>query len=126
MHHARHRRGLTVAFVAAGVLVLQFLFSAWATSAIAATPLLDRFGNPLCITSIDHGGALPAGNHSNLPDCCAFGCSLTSPLLGTGPADPTGLFRPLSCADARFDLFRAIHIEGPDHVPGSPRAPPVA
>lgn len=125
MRQLRHKRATAVAFVAACVLVLQSLLGAWANSAMAATPLLDAFGNPLCITSVDHDGKLPAGDHSKLPDCCAFGCSMVSSLLDAAPDTGLGLLRPLTSDDVRFDLVEAFHVPGPDHHPGNPRAPPL-
>lgn len=125
MHQVRHRRGSAVAFIVALVLVLQSFLSAWATGAFAATPMLDAFGNPLCITSIDHDGTTPANDHSKMPDCCTFGCNMAAHLLATAPDDGIGLLRPMSSDDVRFDHSKAFHIQSPDHDPGSPRAPPV-
>jgi hypothetical protein len=118
------RRGSTVAFIAALVLVLQSFLSVWAAGAFAATSTLDTFGNQLCITSGDHHGTTPQNDHSRMPDCCAFGCGTTSPLLADAPGDGIGLPRPLSADDLRFDLIEAFLTRGPDHDPGSPRAPP--
>ena len=123
MHQARQKRGSTVAFVAACVLVLQSFLSAWAAGAFAA-PMLDAFGNSLCITSIDHDGTTPAHDHSSLPDCCTFGCSMESSLLAAAPGDEVGLARPLAADEIRYGLVRPFHIQAPDHDPGSPRAPP--
>ena len=125
MHQARHRRGSTVAFIAALVLVLQSFLSAWATGALAAAPMLDAFGNPLCITSVDHDDTTPANDHSKLPVCCTFGCNMAAPLLAAAPEDGIALLRPIPADDVRFDRSEAFHIQGPGHVPGSPRAPPV-
>lgn len=125
MHQGRHRRGSAVALVATFVLVLQSFLSAWAAGAMPATPMLDAFGNPLCITSVDHDGSTPANDHSKLPACCTFGCNLASPLLAAEPAHGVGLLRPLSSADVRFHVHKTVHIQSPDHDPGSPRAPPL-
>lgn len=125
LHQVRHKQGSTVAFIAALVLVLQSFLSAWATGSYAATPMLDAFGNPLCITSADHDGTTPANDHSKMPACCTFGCNMASPLLAASPDDRIGLLRPLSSDDIRFDLFEAFLIQGPDYDPGSPRAPPL-
>lgn len=125
MRQVRHRRGSAVAFVAACVLVLQSFLGAWATGAYAATPMLDAFGNPLCITSIDHDGTTPAHDHSKTPDCRTFGCSMVSPLLAAAPSDEIGLSRPLVADDTRYQLVQSFDVQGPDHDPGSPRAPPL-
>jgi len=125
LHQVKHRRGSTVAFVVACVFVLQSFLSVWASTAMAATPMLDRFGNPLCITSVEHGDTSPASDHSNLPDCCTVGCCLSSLLFGTGAIERTGLLRLLSSAEVPFHLFQTFQIQSPDHAPGSPRAPPL-
>lgn len=122
MDEMRNRRGSKVAFVAACVLVLQSFLSAWA---VGAMPVLDAFGNPLCVTSVDHGSTTPNGGHSKLPDCCAFGCSMVSPLLAVATADGTGISQPLPSDHIRFGLGHSFHVDGPDHDPGSPRAPPL-
>lgn len=124
MHQVAHRRGSAVALLAACLLVLQSLLSGWA--AAQAAPMLDAFGNPLCLTSAGHdGGTAPPGDHSSLPQCCALGCGAASPLLAAGPTDETGLLRPLSSAAVRFEHVRTFHDHGPDHDPASPRAPPL-
>lgn len=92
---------------------------------MAATPTLDAFGNPLCITSIDHDGTSPPGDHSALPNCCTLGCNMPSHLLVADPSGDTGLRWSLSSDDIRFDLAQSFHIHGPEHNPGSPRAPPL-
>lgn len=125
MHQVRHRRGSAVAFVAACILVLQSFLSGWATGALAATPMLDAFGNPLCVTSGDHDGKRPANDHSKVPDCCTFGCSIASSLLAAAPDDRIGPLRPLSSDDFRFGSLESFHLQSPDHDPGSPRAPPL-
>jgi hypothetical protein len=125
LRQVRHRRGSAVAFIAALVLVLQSFLSASASGAFAATPLLDAFGNPLCITSVDRDGSPPTHDHSKLTDCCAFGCSMVSPLFAAAPGDDIGLSSPLASDDIRYELIQSFHIRAPDHDPGSPRAPPM-
>lgn len=125
MHQVRHTRRSAVAFIAALVLVLQSLLSAWAAGAMSATPMLDAFGNPLCITSVDQDGSTPASDHSKLPDCCTFCCHLALPLLAAEPVDCVGLLSPLSSTEVPFRLHKTTHIQSPDHNPGSPRAPPL-
>lgn len=124
MDQVRHRRGSAVALVAALVLVLQSFLGAWATGALAATPMLDAFGNPLCITSAGHDGTTPAGDHSTMLDCCVFGCSMASPWLAAAPESGVGLLQLLSSDDLRFGGAESFLIRGPDHDPGNPRAPP--
>jgi len=128
----RHSRARFVSFAAAAVLLLQMALTAWATGAMAASPGLDAFGNPLCATSGDGPGlggdaGLPAGgDHSTLPNCCAFGCSMVSPPLV--PRDTQGLALLLPTAAIRIGR-QSLAISGArhaDYVPGNPRAPPVA
>jgi hypothetical protein len=117
-----------VALAAAFVLVLQAFATAWAAGVMPSGPMLDAFGNPLCITSTDqqtadHDG--PAGDHSKMPNCCTMGCSNASALLAT-PADDSGAWLPvrLDAAEADFRTSNAVFVAFPDHDPGSPRAPP--
>jgi len=110
--------------VAICVLVLQSFLSVWATAAMTA-PMLDAFGNPLCITSIEHNGTPPPGGHSTLPDCCTLGCNMPSHLLAADPSGDTGLRWLLSSDDIHFDLAQSFQIDGPEHNPGSPRASPL-
>lgn len=125
LHHVTYKRRSTVAFIAALVLVLQSFLSAWTASAFPATPMLDAFGSPLCITSGDHHGTAPANDHSKMPNCCALGCSMASPLLAAAPGNGVGLLRPLSSNDIQLHHTETFLIEGQDHDPGSPRAPPL-
>ncbi len=125
MHQVRHGRGSAVAFFAALMLVVQSFLSAWASGALAAAPVRDAFGNPLCITSVDHDGTTPADDHAKMPDCCTSGCSMGSfPLVAASGAG-IGLLRSSLSDDVRFDAIAAFHIQRPDHDPGTPRAPPV-
>ena len=125
MHQVRHRRGSAVAFVAACVLVLQSFLSAWAASAMPATPTLDIFGNPLCITSVDHDASGQPGDQSAVQNCCAFGCASASP-LPEPPGGEAGLLRPLLAhSGLRFHAGDEVRGDSPDHDPGSPRAPPL-
>ncbi|MFN3765255.1 MAG: hypothetical protein ACK4R3_06760 [Aliihoeflea sp.] len=119
--------GKGVALVAAYMLVLQALFGAFAAGASAGVPMLDDFGNPLCITSHEPGPSGGEGrDHSGMPDCCAPGCSMFAPATD-GDREPHALSNPLK-------VFRAIFVALPAIVatddaasrPGSPRAPPLA
>lgn len=121
------RMNMAVALVAAYMLVLQMLFGAFALGAAAASPMLDLFGNQLCVTSseTDAGDATP-GDHSALPDCCTVACnmfaaataadrhahSLANPLV-VSIVDRVRLFGD---AQRDFALQRG---------PGSPRGPPL-
>lgn len=132
MFSPRHSQNRFVSFAAAAVLLLQMALSAWATGAMAASPHLDAFGNPLCITSVDgpgfglDGGLPGGGDHSKLPDCCTFGCSMVSaPLLardtqGIVLSPPTAAIR---IGRQSLEISLARHA---GYVPGNPRAPPTA
>lgn len=117
-----------VAFAATCVLLLSTLMSAWATGAMAAVPMVDQFGNPICLTSGDyrsHGGG-PAGDQTKLPNCCTLGCSMVYPLLAAPSADASAwLIERRDLADATTLSFATIFVPFPDHDPGSPRAPPL-
>lgn len=111
-----------VAFVAALVLLLQSLLPA---GAHAAGPLLDIFGNPLCISGADGHSPVPPNDHSQLPDCCAANCSgfahaAVEPDLAdteiAHPAVPHG-FTIIAHAD--------VHIAPDEYSPGKPRGPPL-
>ncbi|WP_396998037.1 DUF2946 family protein [Ochrobactrum sp. S1502_03] len=124
MKRRKHHLSAYVAFMAACVLFLQSFFAAYASAGVASQPILDAFGNPLCITSssTDPDGKEPV--HSKLPNCCTFGCSSVSPLL---PAPDIGQIVALT---ARFDdaavSFHQTRFFGHPTTrdPGRPRAPP--
>jgi hypothetical protein len=114
-----------VALVAAFMLLLQTFATAWSAGAMPAAPLLDAFGNPLCISGADHDSKAPAGDHSRQADCHTFSCNTALPLLAMPSDQGTALLRPLVGSRARPDAHKAIHVRAPDHDPGSPRAPPL-
>jgi len=116
-----------VAFFAACMLFLQALVTGLSLGASAASPLLDAFGNPLCLTSVD-GDATGSdhGGHGGLPNCCTSACSMfaqAAPCGSAGPSlpNPIGTFaftlRPI------FEAPAAAF--APQRSPGSPRAPPL-
>jgi hypothetical protein len=116
-----------VALVAAYMLVLQALFGSFAAAHAAATPLLDDFGNPLCITSHAPGHSGGDGrDHSGLPDCCAPGCGMFAPVT-LGDREPHALSNPLTVAYA-VAIAASVSVAADDIAcrPGSPRAPPFA
>lgn len=118
------KRGSAVAFIAALILVVQAFTSAWAAGAMPIQPMLDAFGNPLCITSTDQGDG-PASDHSKLPNCCTFGCSTVSPVLLVPDFDGTAIALPLVTSHVLFATGKDVVHSAPDHDPGSPRAPPL-
>lgn len=113
------------AFIAGFVFVLQTFTVAWAAGAMAVGPQLDAFGNALCITSTDHDRSIPADEHSNLSDCCTFGCGTTWTTVA-GPAGDVVVFRrPLLGSDVFFRVHLVARPKAPDHEPRNPRAPPL-
>lgn len=118
-------RRSAVAFVAATILVVQAFLSAWAGAAMAAQPMFDAFGNPLCISDTVRDSGAPGDDHGKLPSCCTLGCSAVSPLLAP-PGDVVAAGLALSVSIARAPAARTVPIvAGLDHDPGSPRAPPL-
>lgn len=123
----RGRWSLRVALAAAYMLVLQSIVGALALGIGPDASQVDAFGNPLCITSTDAtDGGMGGADHSKLPNCCTFGCSLFSSALATPPESGTSVVRRADQSDglARgYDLLPAVSAR--DHEPGSPRAPPL-
>ena len=117
------RRGTAIALVAALIFVVQASLSVWAGAAAAAQPMLDAFGNPLCITS-DDGSSLPGDDHARQPNCCTLGCSTFSPVL---PEPDRGALDVATFRGSDVLLppgTVSTGLRGLDHAPGSPRAPP--
>lgn len=120
-----NRHGRTIAFIAAVLLVLQaFAASLAIGSSASASPLLDAFGNPLCITS--HQAPEQDGpGHTALPDCCTVSCSMFAAATD-GERTEISLANPLPVADssrhAAFDITPESNQAA--RRPGSPRSPP--
>lgn len=116
------RRTTLVALAAAFVILAQSFFTAWAAASMPLGPQLDAFGNPLCFP--DRGNGDSSTDHSKLPNCCTYGCSMVSMLLPVPDSDGTNPALQLSSLDAPFAFGKDIIVPTPDHDPGSPRAPP--
>jgi hypothetical protein len=120
-----HRQDRAVAFIAALLLVLQAIAASLAIgSSASASPMLDAFGNPLCITS--HQAPEQDGQgHTALPHCCTVSCSMFAAAMDSGRAE-VSLANPLPVADssrhAAFDV--APEPNQAARRPGSPRSPP--
>jgi len=124
MHQPRTtKRHAATAFVAGYMLVLQLLLGGFMLGAANSGPMIDVFGNPLCITSgeVHHDGS----SNSDLPGCCFGPCSMFAPLAGGEPQQHV-LENPLPHVasimppqDAQSDPAAA------DNLPGNPRAPPL-
>lgn len=128
LKHLRHiGTGKGVAFVAALLLIVQMVAGAFVLGGANAAPMVDAFGNPLCITSETTGGASDDGQrHAGLPDCCSTLCGMVAP---TTPDDRTPRFlaNPLTSVSVEhFGEDDHFGIATPDHDPGNPRAPPAS
>ena len=114
------RRGL--ALVAAWLFLVQSLAGGFALAA-GEVPL-DAFGNPLCITSTDHGAPADNSDHGKMPGCCMLGCAASATVAGA-PPDETSLIIVFRTETPGRPLAAPIAtIQADDHDPGSPRAPP--
>lgn len=125
MRLARHKQGSMVALVAAFVLLLQSFATGWAAGAMPVAPVMDAFGNALCITSTGHHGEAPAGDHSKLLNCCTFFCNTASPILAMPSGAGVAPLRPPVASNVALTSCKTIRVRDPDHDPGSPRAPPL-
>lgn len=116
-----------IALVASYMLVLQALIGAFALGAAAASPMLDAFGNPLCITSSDSTkSGSDNTSHSAVPDCCTVACSMFAPVT-TDERTPSFVINPLeSAGDTLTPAFDTVQrLLSPERGPGSPRSPPL-
>lgn len=109
------------ALVAALALALQTMLAA--ASAMPEPLLLDRFGNPLCVTGTESGRDSHAGGHAGVPECCTLGCA-TAASLAPPPEDGTALSRPLPATGTRLHPSAAGDRGSPGRTPANPRAPP--
>lgn len=117
-------RRMGVALVAAWALMLQALMGAFTPGMAASAPLLDAFGNPLCITS-------PAGDdtgprhHDTLTDCCALACGMLVLFIPDGGA-LSSLSNPMRPAAQPIGFAResSMPVFGPEGWSILPRSPP--
>lgn len=123
MRRSMRKGSSAVAFLAALILCVQTFLSAWAGAAMADQPTLDAFGNPLCITSADHGNG--STDHSTMPACCTLGCSAAVSVLPVPAFDDAAIARPLLASIIAVGIGEGVVLASPDHDPGSPRAPPL-
>ncbi|WP_117195170.1 hypothetical protein [Rhizobium terrae] len=113
------------ASIAAFVLVVQMLLGSVLLSSAAATPVLDDFGNPLCITHVE-GKDHPDKNGSKLPECCTQACSILAPVLAPQFSDNFLSNRLQTNSRPVPAEADAGPFERPETSPGNPRAPPQA
>ncbi|MER8464960.1 DUF2946 family protein [Mesorhizobium sp. M1396] len=116
---------MSVALVAAYLLLLQSTLGAFAFAAGTNASQLDAFGNVICTR--EGATQLPGGNPppSHLPACCVLGCSMFSPVFA--PAPDAGLAPGgLSFETVAFVFPAAIHLDfARERSPSNPRAPPL-
>ncbi|MFA6153268.1 DUF2946 family protein [Mesorhizobium sp.] len=118
---------LVTALVLALVLITQSAVGAFALGADAAGQQLDAFGNPLCTNGSDHDASSGSGtpDHSKIPSCCTFACSMLWPGLAP-PANVGVLAAGLRVADrVAFAQVKPIDLHEQGYRPGNPRAPPL-
>lgn len=128
LKHLRHiGTGKSVAFVAAWMLIVQMVAGAFLIGGANAAPMVDAFGNPLCITSeTTDSGSDDSDRHAGLPDCCTTLCGMVAPAT-QDDRTPRFLANPLTSVSVEHigedDHFG---VATPDHDPGNPRAPPAS
>lgn len=119
-------RGKGIALIAAFLLVLQSLTGALASGYAASSPMLDAFGNPLCITAnITPDNSSDQTDQRMIPDCCTISCSMFAPVLTDHP-DGRSLGNPLLSRTSGFKLSADLILNSSliEASPGSPRSPP--
>ncbi len=119
---AAHRKDRLIAFAAVLGLLLQTFFASMAF-AVPQSGGLDAFGNPLCISGADHGSS-PTDHPSRTPNCCTFGCSMSSTVLGQPSAEPLAPVPGVKAAIQPRDNREPPQLRT-WRGPGSPRAPPL-
>lgn len=128
MATTRRKTGnLGVALAAAAMLVLQGFLGAFAVGTANASPMLDAFGNPLCITSVEsHQTDTGHVDHTAMPDCCTVACGMFAPAASAGGSGHS-LENALSTTAARLQTRDAVsgYTDEPQRGPGSPRSPPL-
>lgn len=117
----------TVALLAAYLLVVQSLLSAFSIGASASPAQLDFFGNVICTSKgavTFPGGNDPADRH-DMPYCCFFGCSIISPMV-VSPPEFFGIVTSPLCQAVAF-IFRGDEkaVVADEGKPSNPRAPPL-
>ncbi|WP_442582920.1 hypothetical protein ACSBOB_13600 [Mesorhizobium sp. ASY16-5R] len=111
-----------LALVAAALFLVQSLSGGFAVA--AGNIPLDAFGNPLCITSSDHGTPADRSDHGKMPGCCMLGCTAAAMVVGAPPTGTSLAVAFQTGIAARRPMGRTIVVQADDHPPGSPRAPP--
>lgn len=120
-------RGKGISLVAAFLLVLQSLTGALASGYAAGSPMLDAFGNPLCITeNITPDNSSDQTDQRMIPDCCTINCNMFAPILSDDP-ESHSLGNPLVSRQSGVKITIDSILKGSliSNNSGSPRSPPV-
>jgi hypothetical protein len=111
-----------LALVAAALFLVQSLSGGFAVA--AGNIPLDAFGNPLCITSSDHGTPADRSDHGKMPGCCMLGCAASATVATAPPGETSLIIVFRTEAPGRPLPAPIVIVQADDHDPGSPRAPP--
>lgn len=113
-----------IILVAACVLLLDSLVTAWAAGAAPGRIQVDALGNPLCLADAGSDRSSSPADHSKMQDCCVIGCTMAATLA----AEPSGtslFLRPVIRAAVAMAVYRPAARAPPDYDPRNPRAPPL-
>jgi hypothetical protein len=119
-----HDKRASTAILAALLFVVQMMISSWAMAGSVGQPMVDAFGNPLCVTDADGNSVNPSKDHRDLPACCTIGCSAFSAGLPASSADPASASLVAAGGPTVVPVRPVDPAARLDHDPGSPRAPP--
>ncbi len=126
----RNRRtsasNIVFTMIAAFALVVQMLFGSVLLGSAVAAPILDDFGNPLCITHAETSGPSDHKDSSKLPQCCTQACSVLAPVLAPQFSDNFLSNRLETNSKPVTAEADPGPFERPETSPGKPRAPPFA
>lgn len=124
MRSGARRRGSVIALLAVAIVVVQASLVAWAGAAMAARPMLDAFGNVLCVTGGERSGE-PSGEHGAIPNCCTLG-SVGEIALPAEPSDAVAFLIAFAIVSdpAPVDQYPTPPPRG-ERDPGRPRGPPL-
>ena len=117
---------VVLASIAAYALVVQMVLGSILLGSAVAAPVVDDFGNPLCITHAGGSGQSDHKDGSKLPECCTQACSVLTPVLAPQLSD-NFLSNRLEASSKPVPIeVDTGPFERPETSPGNPRAPPQA
>lgn len=121
------RRGWCVAIAIAFLFLSQAFLTSPHSSSSFATPLLDAFGNPICITSTaSKTDPASKSNQDTERGCDTLGCAAALQLPQHRAADVSTYLTPSISTGLTFPRLFETTPALPEHSPGSPRAPPAS